>query len=79
MNKGHPFYNYYQTILQRLLLTTSHDRSFSPPPPPSAAKIAYESTDQPISFKINISDKNGVAKRKEEAMKKAQEVAQASS
>jgi len=76
MQRGHAFYNYFQTILQRTLLTS--ERSFSPPPPPSATKIAYQSNGNPISFKIASKiDNLGAEKRKEEAIKKAQEVAQA--
>lgn len=77
MHRGHTYYNYFQTILQRTLLTST-ERSYSPPPPPSASKIAYQSNGAPISFKITKPlDNTGAEKRKEEAIKKAHEVAQA--
>lgn len=73
MNKGHPFYNYFQTMLQRALLTAS-----TPPSPPGSPKSSencddVSNRDGPIKFSIKTS--SSIEERVVAARKKAEEVA----
>ena len=74
MNKGHPFYNYFQTMLQRALLTAS-----TPPSPPGSPKSNENCDDVsiregPIKFSIktasSIEERVVAARKKAEGKKK---------
>lgn len=76
------YHNYFKTIMERAILTNNGNESYSPPHAPSASTIPFQFDAQPISFKISSKqsshqqpDTNGAMQRKEEAIRKAQEVA----
>ena len=47
------YHNYFKTIMERAILTSNGNESYSPPHAPSASTIPFQFDAQPISFKIS--------------------------
>ena len=52
------YHNYFKTIMERAILTSNGNESYSPPHAPSASTIPFQFDAQPISFKISSKQRN---------------------